>query len=118
MPPTADDCEPQKFADLKLDHRTMQAITDMGFREKTLTQVQRAAIPPLLAGRGVLEAAKTGSGKTLAFLPPAVELLSSLNPSRGMILLSLSFRLHVSLHCRSLVSPTHFLHIILRLGAP
>lgn len=86
MPPTADDCEPQKFADLKLDHRTMQAITDMGFPEKTLTQVERAAIPPLLAGRGVLEAAKTGSGKTPAFLPPAVELLSSLNPSRGMVI--------------------------------
>ena len=35
-------------------------------------------IPPLLAGRDVLGAAKTGSGKTLAFLVPAVELLSSL----------------------------------------
>ena len=72
------DSEPQNFSDLKLDHRTMQAIVDMGFRDKTLTKVQRAAIPPLLAGRDVLGAAKTGSGKTLAFLLPAIELLSSL----------------------------------------
>lgn len=78
MPPIANDCEPQKFTDLNLDHRTMQALTDMGFCDRTLTQVQRAAIPPLLAGRDVLGAAKTGSGKTLAFLLPAVELLSSL----------------------------------------
>ena len=78
MPPTADDWDPQKFTDLKLDNRTMEAINDMGFRDKTLTQVQKAAIPPLLAGRDVLGAAKTGSGKTLAFLIPAVELLSSL----------------------------------------
>ena len=35
-------------------------------------------IPPLLAGRDVLGAAKTGSGKTLAFLIPAIELLHSL----------------------------------------
>ena len=36
------------------------------------------AIPPLMAGRDLLGAAKTGSGKTIAFLLPAVELLSSL----------------------------------------
>ena len=76
LPPLAG--APQGFTDLQLDQRTMQAITDMGFGEKKLTQVQRAAIPPLLAGRDVLGAAKTGSGKTLAFLIPAVELLSSL----------------------------------------
>ena len=29
MPPTVGDCEPQNFSDLKLDHRTMQAIIDM-----------------------------------------------------------------------------------------
>jgi ATP-dependent RNA helicase DDX18/HAS1 len=40
--------------------------------------VQARTIPPLLAGRDVLGAAKTGSGKTLAFLIPAIELLYSL----------------------------------------
>jgi ATP-dependent RNA helicase DDX18/HAS1 len=42
----------------------------------TMTAIQAAALPPLLAGTDVLGAAKTGSGKTLAFLIPAVELLA------------------------------------------
>ena len=37
---------------------------------KTLTDIQRKAIPSALKGRDVLGAAKTGSGKTLAFLVP------------------------------------------------
>ncbi|KAI5307986.1 ATP-dependent RNA helicase [Ascosphaera atra] len=43
-----------------------------------MTEIQRRAIPPLLAGRDVLGAAKTGSGKTLGFLIPAIEMLSAL----------------------------------------
>ncbi|KAJ1836874.1 ATP-dependent RNA helicase, partial [Coemansia sp. RSA 486] len=43
-----------------------------------MTEVQARTIPPLLAGRDVLGAAKTGSGKTLSFLIPAIELLSRL----------------------------------------
>jgi ATP-dependent RNA helicase DDX18/HAS1 len=62
--PTVDD--PIKFADLKLSDRTMKAIEGMGF--ENMTEIQRRAIPPLLAGKDVLGAAKTGSGKTLAFL--------------------------------------------------
>jgi ATP-dependent RNA helicase DDX18/HAS1 len=48
----------------------------MGFT--TMMEIQQRAIPPLLAGKDVLGAAKTGSGKTLAFLIPAVEMLSAL----------------------------------------
>jgi len=54
----------------------MKAIEDMKF--ESMTEIQQRGIPPLLAGRDVLGAAKTGSGKTLAFLIPAVEMLSSL----------------------------------------
>jgi len=43
-----------------------------------MTEIQRRGIPPILAGRDLLGAAKTGSGKTLAFLIPAVEMLSAL----------------------------------------
>ncbi|GMG39173.1 unnamed protein product [[Candida] boidinii] len=43
-----------------------------------MTEVQARTIPPLLAGKDVLGAAKTGSGKTLAFLIPAIEILYSL----------------------------------------
>ena len=62
------------FASLDLSPRTAAAIAAMGFT--TMTEVQARTIPPLLAGRDVLGAAKTGSGKTLAFLIPAAELLS------------------------------------------
>ncbi|UKZ93421.1 ATP-dependent RNA helicase [Trichoderma asperellum] len=68
--------ESDKFEDLKLSEKTMRAIQEMGFTK--MTSIQRSAIPPLLAGKDVLGAAKTGSGKTLAFLIPAIEILSSL----------------------------------------
>lgn len=64
------------FDDLNLSGPTKQAIQKMGFTK--MTSVQARTIPPLLAGRDVLGAAKTGSGKTLAFLIPAIELLYSL----------------------------------------
>ena len=67
---------PTEFAELNLSERTRQAIDGMGF--KSMTEIQQKAIPPLLAGRDVLGAAKTGSGKTLAFLIPAIEMLSQL----------------------------------------
>lgn len=66
----------QDFSELGLSEKTMKAIGEMGFTK--MTEIQRRGIPPLLAGKDVLGAAKTGSGKTLAFLIPAVEMLSSL----------------------------------------
>ncbi|KAF2119375.1 ATP-dependent RNA helicase HAS1 [Lophiotrema nucula] len=68
--------DPQKFSELNLSERTMQAITEMGF--ENMTEIQRRAIPPLMTGKDVLGAAKTGSGKTLAFLIPAIEMLSAM----------------------------------------
>ncbi|KAK3345679.1 ATP-dependent RNA helicase has-1 [Neurospora tetraspora] len=64
------------FSELNLSEKTMKAIAEMGFTK--MTEIQRRGIPPLLAGKDVLGAAKTGSGKTLAFLIPAIEMLSSL----------------------------------------
>src|SRR5215831_8396386 len=64
------------FGSLGLSEPSGRAIADMGFTQ--MTEVQARCIPPLLAGRDVLGAAKTGSGKTIAFLLPAVELLSRL----------------------------------------
>lgn len=69
--PTVD--EPERFSELELSERTMVAIEGMGF--ESMTEIQRRAIPPLMAGKDVLGAAKTGSGKTLAFLIPAIEML-------------------------------------------
>lgn len=74
LPSTGSD--PKHFSDLNLSSKTMQAIDEMKF--ETMTEIQQRGIPPLLAGKDVLGAAKTGSGKTLAFLIPAVEMLSAL----------------------------------------
>lgn len=68
--------DPKRFADLNLSSKTMQAVEGMKFEQ--MTEIQQRGIPPLMAGRDVLGAAKTGSGKTLAFLIPAVEMLSAL----------------------------------------
>ncbi|KAI5787092.1 dead box ATP-dependent rna helicase [Geopyxis carbonaria] len=67
---------PELFSDLNLHPATMKAIETMGHTK--MTEVQARTIPPCMAGRDVLGAAKTGSGKTLAFLIPAVEMLSAL----------------------------------------
>jgi ATP-dependent RNA helicase DDX18/HAS1 len=67
---------PTAFSSLDLSAGTVKAIEEMGFTH--MTEVQSRTIPPLLAGRDVLGAAKTGSGKTLAFLIPAVEMLNKL----------------------------------------
>lgn len=64
--PQTGDSLPVKFTDLTLSEKTMEAIKEMGF--ETMTEIQQRAIPPLMAGRDVLGAAKTGSGKTLAFV--------------------------------------------------
>lgn len=61
------------FNSLSCCERTMKGIQAMGFEK--MTEVQARTIPPLMAGRDVLGAAKTGSGKTLAFLIPAIEML-------------------------------------------
>ena len=70
------EADPKTFQDLNLSSKTMQAIEGMKFT--TMTEIQQRGIPPLMAGKDVLGAAKTGSGKTLAFLIPAVEMLHSL----------------------------------------
>lgn len=77
LPNVGDASSVEKFSELNLSDKTMKALVeDMKF--ETMTEIQRRGIPPLLAGRDVLGAAKTGSGKTLSFLIPAVEMLHSL----------------------------------------
>lgn len=82
--------ERQPFSTLDLSQQTNQALSEMGFT--TMTPVQAKSIPPLLAGKDVLGAARTGSGKTLSFLIPAVELLFRLKfkPRNGTGIIILS----------------------------
>lgn len=85
VPNDNNDASAKPFSELELSENTMKALDSMGF--KTMTSVQARAIPPLLAGKDVLGAARTGSGKTLAFLIPSIELLCRLKfkPRNGML---------------------------------
>ncbi|CAE7055487.1 unnamed protein product [Rhizoctonia solani] len=76
------------FTSLELSKQTLDGLTAMGMTR--MTPVQARTIPPLLAGRDVLGAARTGSGKTLAFLVPSIELLCTgiiiISPTRELAL--------------------------------
>lgn len=108
------------FSTLSLSPQTTAAIQRMGF--ETMTEVQARTIPPLLAGKDVLGAARTGSGKTMSFLVPSVEMLSTLRfkPVNGTLQMPgplgvqalieqelelLSFRQRESWLCKSLAWP-------------
>jgi len=62
------------FDDFKLDPALTRGVADLGFTEPT--PIQRAALPPALAGRDVLACAMTGSGKTAAFVLPILQRLA------------------------------------------
>ena len=61
------------FADLGLGDAVMKALKDVGY--ETLSAIQAATIPPLLAGRDVVGLAQTGTGKTAAFALPILSRL-------------------------------------------
>jgi len=55
-----------KFAELGLNERLVQATDELGFTEPT--PIQQQAIPVLLAGtKDLIGLAQTGTGKTAAF---------------------------------------------------
>lgn len=61
----------ETFASLPLSQPTASGLEASHF--KTLTGIQKQAVPHALKGSDILGAAKTGSGKTLAFLVPVLE---------------------------------------------
>ncbi len=62
------------FAELGLSHALVAAVEQSGYVEPT--EIQRQAIPAILAGRDVLGMAHTGTGKTAAFTLPMVQRLA------------------------------------------
>jgi ATP-dependent RNA helicase DeaD len=56
------------FLALGLDPALVAAVASLGYEEPT--DIQREAIPPLIAGKDVLGQAATGTGKTAAFALP------------------------------------------------
>jgi len=65
------------FLKLGLSPALAGALTALGYEEPT--DIQREAIPPLLAGRDVLGQAATGTGKTAAFALPLLQRIGSSN---------------------------------------
>jgi ATP-dependent RNA helicase DeaD len=63
------------FAELGLDGRLVDALTELGY--EVPTPIQREAIPPLLAGRDLIGRAATGTGKTAAFALPLLHRLAA-----------------------------------------
>ena len=61
----------ESFAELPLSKPTASGLEASHF--KSLTDIQKQAVPLALKGSDILGAAKTGSGKTLAFLVPVLE---------------------------------------------
>jgi ATP-dependent RNA helicase DeaD len=59
------------FADLTLAPELCRALSGLSYEEPT--PIQRAAIPPLLAGRDLVGQAATGTGKTAAFALPVLQ---------------------------------------------
>jgi ATP-dependent RNA helicase DeaD len=71
------------FSTLGLDPRLLDALTALGYEEPT--PIQRAAIPPLMAGRDVLAMAATGTGKTAAFALPLLHNIDATLPPRARL---------------------------------
>ncbi|MFM8979405.1 MAG: DEAD/DEAH box helicase, partial [Planctomycetia bacterium] len=67
------------FADLHLIDPLLRALAEEGYTSPT--EIQRQAIPHVLAGRDLLGIAQTGTGKTAAFALPVLQLLST-RPAR------------------------------------
>ena len=75
------------FAGLGLDPDLCLAVSGLGFDEPT--PIQRAAIPPLLAGRDLVGQAATGTGKTAAFALPLLQRIAGQGGSAGVLALVL-----------------------------
>ena len=71
------------FSELALKPQLLARLNAMGF--DTMTPVQEASLPSLMAGKDVIAQASTGSGKTAAF---ALACLQRLLPAAFCVQLS------------------------------
>src|SRR5436309_2273305 len=88
QPSAASSAADGAFLALGLDPSLVSAVTSLGYEEPT--DIQREAIPPLLAGSDVLGQAATGTGKTAAFALPMLNRIGAsaddVRLVRGLIL--------------------------------
>jgi ATP-dependent RNA helicase DeaD len=75
------------FAELGLARELERALSGLGYEEPT--PIQRAAIPPLMAGRDLVGQAATGTGKTAAFALPVLQRILGRDREGGLLALIL-----------------------------
>ena len=61
------------FEDFHLSEAILRAVRDEGYQQPT--DIQRATIPEILAGKDLMATAQTGTGKTAAFCLPILDML-------------------------------------------
>ena len=82
-----DDADASGFAELGLAPGLCRALSGLGYEEPT--PIQRAAVPPLIAGRDLVGQAATGTGKTAAFALPVLQRISGRSGQAGVLVLIL-----------------------------
>jgi ATP-dependent RNA helicase DeaD len=82
-----DDGDASRFAELGLAPGLCRVLSDLGYEEPT--PIQRAAVPPLLAGRDLVGQAATGTGKTAAFALPVLQRIFGRSGQAGVLALVL-----------------------------
>jgi ATP-dependent RNA helicase DeaD len=82
-----EDTNASGFAELGLAPGLCQALSGLGYEEPT--PIQRAAVPPLIAGRDLVGQAATGTGKTAAFALPLLQRILGRSEPAGVLALIL-----------------------------
>ncbi len=82
-----DDADASGFAELGLAPGLCRTLSGLGYEEPT--PIQRAAVPPLIAGRNLVGQAATGTGKTAAFALPVLQRISGRSGQAGVLALIL-----------------------------
>jgi ATP-dependent RNA helicase DeaD len=82
-----DDGDASPFAELGLAPVLCRTLAGLGYEEPT--PIQRAAVPPLIAGRDLVGQAATGTGKTAAFALPVLQRISGRSGQAGVLALIL-----------------------------
>ncbi len=82
-----DDGDASRFAELGLAPGLCRVLSNLGYEEPT--PIQRAAVPPLIAGRDLVGQAATGTGKTAAFALPVLQRILGRTGQAGVFALIL-----------------------------
>ncbi len=82
-----DDADASGFAELGLAPGLCRVLSGLGYEEPT--PIQRAAVPPLIAGRDLVGQAATGTGKTAAFALPVLQRILGGSERTGVLALIL-----------------------------